>query len=98
MAETTMHKHSLSKRNILIANISRTASARATRRRALLVILVRRAIARAAAIEHNHIAGDHLGAIARLALLILPLVCLQATFDINTAGFAQVIVTDLGQL
>src|SRR3954465_14149652 len=85
-------------RNILIANISRAAIARATCRRALLVILIRRAIARATPIEHDHIARDHLGAVARLAFRILPLMRLQAAFDIDTAGLAQMLVADLGQL
>src|SRR5690349_14870973 len=54
--------------------------------------------ARATAIEHNHVAGDHFRPVACLAILILPLAGLQAAFDIHTAGLAQMLVADLGKL
>src|SRR6266545_4373451 len=85
------------KRNIRVPNVRRLPGRHSARWGALLVVVVVAALSRAAAVEHNHIAGDHLGAIARLTLLILPLVRLEPALDVDTAALAEVFVADLGE-
>src|SRR4029079_7423631 len=49
--------------------------------------------------QDDHIAGDHLGAVAILtSLLVLPLVGAQAALDIHARALGQVLITDLAQL
>src|SRR5437660_8432843 len=49
-------------------------------------------------IEHLHLAGDDLGAVALLArLLVFPAVGADGAFDVDQRAFAQVLPADLGQ-
>src|SRR5438552_16033676 len=56
-----------------------------------------RALATAAADEFDA-QGDHFGRVALLALLVLPLACLQATLDADLAALGEVLGGDFSLL
>ena len=49
-------------------------------------------------IQHLHVIGDDFGAVAVVAVLILPLARLQTTFDIEARAFLDVLLSDFRQL
>src|SRR5689334_17129292 len=49
--------------------------------------------------QNNHVAGDHLGAVAILpGLLILPLVGAQPALDIHTRALGEILIADVAEL
>src|SRR6185436_5452126 len=48
--------------------------------------------------EHDHFTNVDLGAVARLAVLVLPLAILDPSFDVELVAFLHVALDDVGEL
>src|SRR5690606_11025570 len=86
------------RRRTRAATATATATATAAAGLARIACLLRGATAAtAAAAQHLHFAGHHLGGVAIIALLVLPLARLQATLDVDLRTLAQVFGRDLAE-